>query len=146
MTCHCCDKELLLWGRFIKEVCPALGHENSPSYFLANVASQAKESQYPAVVNSDLAFPKHINRSRTDSAISRAQKGKQMPGTCKAGRSGAWVTGSNQAPMAGDTEQEQLPAGRASAPCVTQGSGTGPDTSTQSTLSTANRHAGDCVA
>lgn len=29
-------------------------------------------------------------------AISRARKGKQMPGTCKAGRSGAWVTGSNK--------------------------------------------------
>lgn len=146
VACHCRDKELLLWGSFIKEVCFALGHEQSPSYFLANASSQAKNSQYPAVLNSDLAFPKHIDRCRTDSAISRARKGKQMPGTCKAGRSGAWLTGSNQAPMAGDSDQKRFPAGRGSASCVTQVSGTGPGTSTQSTLSTANRDTGDCVA
>lgn len=135
-------KNLLLWGSFIKEVCPALRHEHNPSYFLANVSSQAKISQYPTVVNSDLAFPKHIHLSRTHSAISRARKGKQMPGTCKAGRSGAWLTGSNRALMAGDSDQKQLPAGRASASSVTQVSGAGPGTSTQSTLSTANRDTG----
>lgn len=60
-----------------------------------------------------------------------------MPGTCKVGRSGVLLTGSNRAPMTGDSDQKRFPAGRGSASCVTWVSGAGPGTSKQSTLSTA---------
>lgn len=129
MTCGWCDKESLnehcCFGEALSRRSALLLGLNlvCPSFWqMFPVVIEVLQLKIPGTQRCLVRIWHFLNTfipGRTDSAISRAGKGKQMPGTCKAGRSGTWLTGSNRALMTGDSDQKRLPAGRGSASCVT---------------------------